>query len=51
MMENEFKEIYLELSEQCKKYSCDLLDQCRSTEEVRDEILSHSNDAIPAYNA
>lgn len=34
MMENEFKEIYLELSEQCKKYSCDLLDQCRSTEEV-----------------
>ncbi|GAB6026000.1 hypothetical protein CHUAL_011965 [Chamberlinius hualienensis] len=34
MVENEFKEIYLELSEQCKKYSCDLLDQCRSSEEV-----------------
>ncbi|XP_023238515.1 transient-receptor-potential-like protein isoform X1 [Centruroides sculpturatus] len=32
--ENEFKEIYLELSNQCKKYSCDLLDLCRSTEEV-----------------
>ncbi|XP_042898061.1 transient-receptor-potential-like protein isoform X2 [Parasteatoda tepidariorum] len=32
--ENEFKEIYLVLSNQCKKYSCDLLDLCRSTEEV-----------------
>ncbi|XP_064481189.1 transient-receptor-potential-like protein [Ornithodoros turicata] len=32
--ENEFKEIYLELSNQCKKYSCDLLDLCRSTGEV-----------------
>ncbi|XP_076355264.1 transient-receptor-potential-like protein isoform X1 [Tachypleus tridentatus] len=34
MRENEFKEIYLELSDQCKCYSCDLLDLCRSTEEV-----------------
>ncbi|XP_071044300.1 transient-receptor-potential-like protein [Parasteatoda tepidariorum] len=34
MQENEFKEIYVELSNQCKKYSCDLLDLCRSTEEV-----------------
>ncbi|GFT90017.1 transient-receptor-potential-like protein [Nephila pilipes] len=34
MKENEFKEIYIELSNQCKKYSCDLLDLCRSTEEV-----------------
>lgn len=32
--ENEFKDIYNELSEQCKKYACDLLDQCRSSEEV-----------------
>ncbi|XP_075544197.1 transient-receptor-potential-like protein isoform X3 [Dermacentor variabilis] len=32
--ENEFKEIYLELSNQCKKYSCELLDLCRSSEEV-----------------
>ncbi|XP_037787365.1 LOW QUALITY PROTEIN: transient-receptor-potential-like protein [Penaeus monodon] len=33
-VENEFKDTYLELSEQCKKYTCDLLHQCRSTEEV-----------------
>jgi hypothetical protein len=26
--------LYAELSEQCKKYACDLLDQCRSSEEV-----------------
>ena len=34
MRENEFKDIYAELSQQCKKYACDLLDQCRSSEEV-----------------
>lgn len=34
MRENEFKDLYAELSEQCRKYSCDLLDQCRSSEEV-----------------
>ncbi|XP_047497710.1 uncharacterized protein LOC125044795 [Penaeus chinensis] len=33
-VENEFKDTYLELSDQCKKYTCDLLHQCRSTEEV-----------------
>ncbi|XP_042212142.1 transient-receptor-potential-like protein [Homarus americanus] len=33
-VENEFKDTYLELSEQCKKYTCDLLHQCRSTQEV-----------------
>lgn len=32
--EFEFKELYLRLSEQCKSFSCDLLSQCRSTEEV-----------------
>ena len=32
--ENEFKDIYIELTDQCKKYACDLLDQCRSSEEV-----------------
>lgn len=32
--EHEFKETYLQLSEQCKQYSCDLLSQCRSSEEV-----------------
>lgn len=43
-VENEFKDIYLELSEQCKKYSCDLLDQCRSTEEVI-AVLNKTNDS------
>jgi len=32
--ENEFKDTYVSLSSQCKKYACDLLDQCRSSEEV-----------------
>ncbi|KAH3833230.1 hypothetical protein DPMN_106534 [Dreissena polymorpha] len=34
LRENEFKDTYLELSDQCKKLSCSLLDQCRSTDEV-----------------
>ena len=34
LRENEFKDSYMELSNQCKKYACDLLDQCRSSEEV-----------------
>lgn len=33
--EHEFKDFYMELSEQCKTFACDLLSQCRSTEEVR----------------
>ncbi|XP_053645318.1 transient-receptor-potential-like protein isoform X2 [Cherax quadricarinatus] len=33
-VENEFKDTYLELSDQCKKYTCELLHQCRSTQEV-----------------
>uniref|UniRef100_A0A1I7RZV0 ANK_REP_REGION domain-containing protein n=1 Tax=Bursaphelenchus xylophilus TaxID=6326 RepID=A0A1I7RZV0_BURXY len=33
-LENEFKDIYLQLSEQCKQFACDLLSQCRSTDEV-----------------
>uniref|UniRef100_A0A1I8JHK4 ANK_REP_REGION domain-containing protein n=1 Tax=Macrostomum lignano TaxID=282301 RepID=A0A1I8JHK4_9PLAT len=32
--ENEFKEVFVALSQQCRKYACDLLDQCRSSEEV-----------------
>lgn len=28
------QDLYAELSEQCKKYACDLLEQCRSSEEV-----------------
>lgn len=34
LRENEFKDTYLELSNQCKRYACELLDQCRSSEEV-----------------
>ncbi|ULU00598.1 hypothetical protein L5515_004070 [Caenorhabditis briggsae] len=41
--EHEFKETYLQLSEQCKQYSCDLLSQCRSSEEVI-AILNKEND-------
>lgn len=40
--ENEFKEVFLQLSDQCKKYACDLLDQCRSKEEVL-AVLSRSS--------
>ena len=29
-----WQDLYAELSEQCKKYACDLLEQCRSSEEV-----------------
>lgn len=41
--ENEFKEVFLQLSDQCKKYACDLLDQCRSKDEVL-AVLSRSSD-------
>uniref|UniRef100_A0A5K3F7S5 Ion_trans domain-containing protein n=2 Tax=Mesocestoides corti TaxID=53468 RepID=A0A5K3F7S5_MESCO len=41
--ENEFKEVFIQLSDQCKKYACDLLDQCRSTEEVL-AVLSRTSD-------
>ncbi|XP_070196707.1 transient-receptor-potential-like protein [Littorina saxatilis] len=34
LRENEFKDSYIQLSSQCKKYACDLLEQCRSSEEV-----------------
>lgn len=34
LRENEFKDMYLDLTKQCKQFSCDLLDQCRSSEEV-----------------
>ncbi|XP_043223426.1 transient-receptor-potential-like protein [Amphibalanus amphitrite] len=32
--ENEFHQTYQQLSDQCKRYACDLLEQCRSSEEV-----------------
>ncbi|KAF8571986.1 hypothetical protein P879_00322 [Paragonimus westermani] len=40
--ENEFKETFISLSEQCRKYACDLLDLCRGTGEVV-AVLSKSN--------
>ncbi|XP_071446810.1 transient-receptor-potential-like protein [Hetaerina americana] len=43
LVENEFKDTYLELSDQCKRYSCDLLEQCRSTEEVIAVLNRQSN--------
>ncbi|EGT52084.1 CBN-TRP-1 protein [Caenorhabditis brenneri] len=42
--EHEFKETYLQLSEQCKQYSCDLLSQCRSSEEVIAILNKDGND-------
>ena len=38
------KDLYAELSEQCKKYSCNLLDQCRSSEEVI-AVLNRSSES------
>ena len=34
LQENEFRDFYAELSEQSKKFACDLLHQCRDSEEV-----------------
>ncbi|BFZ24110.1 hypothetical protein BsWGS_27149 [Bradybaena similaris] len=34
LRENEFKDSYIQLSEQCKKYACELMEQCRSSDEV-----------------
>lgn len=42
--ENEFKEIFISLSEQCRKYACDLLDLCRGTAEVV-AVLSKGSDS------
>uniref|UniRef100_A0A0N5APW5 ANK_REP_REGION domain-containing protein n=1 Tax=Syphacia muris TaxID=451379 RepID=A0A0N5APW5_9BILA len=33
-IEHEFMDRYMQLSEQCTQYACDLLEQCRNTEEV-----------------
>uniref|UniRef100_A0A9J2PQ92 Transient receptor ion channel domain-containing protein n=1 Tax=Ascaris lumbricoides TaxID=6252 RepID=A0A9J2PQ92_ASCLU len=33
-IEHEFMDRYIQLSEQCTQFACDLLEQCRSTEEV-----------------
>lgn len=42
-LEHEFKDTYLQLSEQCKQYACDLLTQCRSTEEVISVLNKEEN--------
>ncbi|CAH8460480.1 unnamed protein product [Schistosoma turkestanicum] len=42
--ENEFKETFLSLCEQCRKYACDLLDLCRGTGEVV-AVLSKGTDS------
>uniref|UniRef100_A0A914X5M3 Transient receptor ion channel domain-containing protein n=1 Tax=Plectus sambesii TaxID=2011161 RepID=A0A914X5M3_9BILA len=41
-LELEFKDTYVQLSEQCKQFACDLLSQCRSSEEVI-AVLNKSN--------
>lgn len=44
LRENEFKDTFIELSNQCKKCACDMLDQCRTTEEVI-AVLNKSKDS------
>lgn len=39
-MENEFRQEYEELSQQCKRFAKDLLDQARSSREL-ETILNH----------
>ncbi|XP_077984510.1 transient-receptor-potential-like protein [Glandiceps talaboti] len=48
MRENEFKDVYQQLSEQCKTYAVDLLDQCRSSEEVI-AVLNRDSDPEDEY--
>lgn len=47
-VENEFKDTYMELSTQCKRYSCELLDQCRSSEEVIAVLNRQTSPAEPS---
>ncbi|GFS15880.1 transient-receptor-potential-like protein [Elysia marginata] len=47
LRENEFKDSYNQLSQQCKKYACDLLQQCRSSEEVI-AVLNKNSDTEEA---
>jgi hypothetical protein len=47
-VENEFKDLYMELSTQCKRYSCELLDQCRSSEEVIAVLNRQTSPAEPS---
>ncbi|VDD92164.1 unnamed protein product [Enterobius vermicularis] len=50
-IEHEFMDRYVQLSEQCTQYACDLLEQCRSTEEVigvlnKDQSQSSQNEDV-----
>ena len=49
MRENEFKDIYMQLNEQIKMFAVDLLEQCRSSEEVNAVLNkeSESDDEFP----
>ncbi|KAK4473693.1 hypothetical protein MN116_003039, partial [Schistosoma mekongi] len=47
--ENEFKETFLSLCEQCRKYACDLLDLCRGTGEVV-AVLSKGTDSDESFS-
>ncbi|XP_059140364.1 transient-receptor-potential-like protein [Physella acuta] len=47
LRENEFKDTYLQLGQQCRKYACDLLDQCRSSEEVTAVLNRTSEEDLP----
>lgn len=42
-VENEFRQEYEELSQQCKRFAKDLLDQARSSREL-ETILNHRDD-------
>ncbi|XP_033631604.1 transient-receptor-potential-like protein [Asterias rubens] len=44
MRENEFKDIYMQLNEQIKTFTVDLLEQCRSSEEVN-AVLNKESDS------
>jgi hypothetical protein len=44
LRENEFKDIFIELSDSCKRYAYSLLDQCRSSEEVIAVLNKESDD-------
>ena len=45
LRENEFKETYLQLCDQCRKYACDVLEQCRTSEEVIAVLNKENEDA------
>ncbi|XP_002733765.1 transient-receptor-potential-like protein [Saccoglossus kowalevskii] len=48
MRENEFKDVYQQLSHQSKTYAVDLLEQCRSSEEVI-AVLNRDNDSEDGF--